>query len=85
MPRLKKTDAQRRAERFDEHYRIGKARLRLQEPDIAAALGVSERTLRNYKTRPDSVPFGKLVRLGHLFGWTDAEYMEIIEGRRGET
>lgn len=82
MPRLKKTDAQRRAERFDEHYRVGKARLQLRDPDIAAALGVSERTLHNYKTRPDGVPFGKLVRLGNLFGWTEAEYMEIIEGRR---
>lgn len=80
MPRLKKTDAQRRAERFGEHYRVGKARLKLRDPDIAAALGVSERTLRNYKTRPDGVPFGKLVRLGHLFGWTEAEYMDIISG-----
>lgn len=83
MPRLKKTDAQRRAERFSEHYRVGKARLQLQEPDIAAALDVSERTLCRYRTRPDKVPFGKLVRLGSAFGWTEEEYMDIITGGHG--
>lgn len=82
MPRLKKTDAQRRAERFREHYRVGKARLQLHEPDIASAIGMAESTLRKYKRSPDMFSIGQLVRLGRVFGWTEAEYMEIIEGRR---
>lgn len=80
MPRLKKTDAQRRAERFGEHYRVGKARLQLQEPDIAAALGMGESTLRKYKRSPDTFSLGQIVRLGSVFGWTEAEYMDIIRG-----
>lgn len=84
MPRLKKTDAQRRAERFSEHYRVGKARLKLQEPDIAAALGMGESTLRKYKRGPDAFSLGQLVRLGGVFGWTEEEYMDIIRGGRGD-
>lgn len=78
---MKKTDAQRRAEQFGEHYRVGKSRLQLQEPDIAAAPDVSERTLCRYRTSPDKVPFGQLVRLGRVFGWTEAEYMIIRGGQ----
>lgn len=84
MPRLKKTDAQRRAERFGEHYRVGKARLQLQESDIATAVGMAGATLRKYKRSPDMFSLGQLVRLGHMFGWSETEYMEIIEGRRGD-
>ncbi|NCE63687.1 hypothetical protein D1159_03615 [Pseudoflavonifractor sp. 524-17] len=67
MPRSKKTDAQRRAERFNEHYRVGKARLQLHEPEIAATLGMGESTLRKYKRRPDMFSLGQLVRLGRVF------------------
>lgn len=77
MPRLKKTDKQRRAERFSEHYRVGKARLRLRDPEIAAALGVAESTLYRYKKEPDKLPLGKLVRLKHVLGWSDREYLDI--------
>lgn len=77
MPRLKKTEAQRRAERFDEHYRVGKARLKLHEPEIAAALGVSEATLYRYKRSPGKL-FDLFVRLGDVFGWSDEDYLDII-------
>lgn len=80
MPRSKKTDAQRRAERFGEHYRVGKARLQLQEPDIAAALGMGKSTLFLHKRNPDTFSLGQLVRLGSVFGWTEEEYMDIIRG-----
>lgn len=82
MPRLKKTDAQRRAERFDEHYRVGKARLKLHEPEIAAALGVSEATLYRYKRSPDMFSMGQIVRLGRVFGWSDEEYLDIIRAQK---
>lgn len=80
MPRLKKTDAQRRAERFGEHYRVGKARLKLQEPDIAAALGMGKTTLLMHRRNPETFSLGQLVRLGDVFGWTEGEYMDIIRG-----
>lgn len=83
MPRLKKTDAQRRAERFGEHYRVGKARLQLQEQDIASVLGMGSSTLRKYKRSPDAFSLGQLVRLGGVFGWTEDEYMDIIRGGKG--
>lgn len=83
MPRLRKTDAQRRAERFSEHYRVGKARLNLQEPDIAAALGMGRTTLVAHKHNPDTFSLGQLVRLGSVFGWTEEEYMDIIRGGKG--
>ncbi len=82
MPRLRKTDAQRRAERFDEHYRVGKARMKLQEPDIASALGIGEATLYRYRRSPENFPIGKLVRLGCVLGWSDEEYMDIIRARK---
>lgn len=81
MPRLKKTAAQRRAERFDEHYRVGKARLKLHEPEIAAALGVSEATLYRYKRSPEKL-FDLFVRLGDVFGWSDEDYLDIIRARK---
>lgn len=84
MPRLKKTDAQRRAERFDEHYRVCKARLRLRDPDIAAAIGMGESTLRKYKRAPDMFSLGQLVRLGHIFGWSAEEYTDIIGAKNLE-
>lgn len=78
MPRLRKTDAQRRADRFDEHYRVGKARLKLHEPQIASALGMGESTLRKYKQNPDMFQMGQLVRLGRVFEWTDEQFLDII-------
>ena len=83
MPRLKKTEAQQRAERFYEHYRVGKARLRLHEPEIAAALGLGESTLYKYKRNPDMFSLGQLVRLGRILGWSSEEYVDIITGKDG--
>lgn len=85
MARLKKTETQRRAERFDEHYRVGKARLKLQEPNIAAALGIGESTLRKYKRNPmsnTSFSFGQVVRLGDILGWSDEDFLDIIRAQK---
>lgn len=82
MPRLKKTDAQRRAERFDKHYRAGKAKLRLNEPEIAAALGMGESTLRKHKREPDTFSLGQIVRLCRVFEWSDEEFLDIIRTKK---
>lgn len=78
MPRLRKTDAQRRAERFAEHYRVGKARLELYESDIASALGIGEATLYRYKRNPDLFSIGQIVRLMSVFDWTDEQFLDIF-------
>lgn len=84
MPRLKKTDAQRRAERLDDHYRTGKAHLKLKEPDIAVALGIGEATLYRHRQDPDKLlSLGEFARLGRVFGWSDEDYLDIINGGRG--
>ncbi len=82
MPRLKKTEAQRRAERFDEHYRVSKARLKLHEPEIAAAIGVGRTTLYRCKQNPDTLTLGQFMRLGRVFGWSDEDYLDIIRAQK---
>lgn len=82
MPRLKKTEAQRRAERFDDYYRTSKAHLKLKEPDIAAALGIGVSTLRKYKREPDMFSIGQIVRLGRVLEWSDMEYLDIIGSKK---
>lgn len=81
MPKLRKNDAQRRAERFSEHYRVGKAKLKLLEPQIADMLGIGQTTLKKYKHDPlNEFSVEQLISFGHAFGWTDAEYLDIIHG-----
>lgn len=81
MPRLRETESQRRAKRFNKHYRVGKSILNLQELQIASALGVSDSTLRKYKQNPDMIKIGKLVRLSNVFEWTDEQLLDILRGK----
>ena len=78
MGRHKKTTAQRRAERFEMLYRIGKARLGLVEPEIAAMLGVSRETLRSYRRDPGKLSLEKAAVLGTAMGWTDEEIASVL-------
>lgn len=78
MPRLKKSEAQRRAERFDDHYRTSKAHLKLKEPQIADALGLGVSTLRKYKRNPDLFSMGQLVTMGRIFEWPGDTYLDIF-------
>ncbi len=78
MGRPKKTTAQRRAERFDVLYRVGKARLGLLEPDIAAMLGVNRDTLRSYRRDPGKLPLEKAAILGTAMGWTNEEISSVL-------
>ena len=70
-------ETQLRAERFGEIYRVGKARANLTEREVAQILGVSHVTLGKYKKAPENFPFGKLLVLGNLFGWTADEFLAI--------
>ena len=79
MPRPRKTEDQRRAERFRESYRTGKARIGFLEPQIAAALGIGESTMRKYKQNPcDQFSINQFAKLGELLGWSDDELLSII-------
>lgn len=82
MGRLRKTDAQLRAERFAEVYRVGKARANLTEREVAQILGVSHVTLGKYKKTPEIFPFGKLITLGTMFGWTEDEFLAVAFPKR---
>lgn len=64
MGRPKKTTAQRRAERFDVLYRVGKARLGCGESEIAAMISVTRPTLRSYRRDPGKLPIEKAAILG---------------------
>ena len=78
MGRPKKTTAQRRAERFQMLYRIGKARLGLLEPEIAAMLGVTRDTLRSYRRDPGKLSLEKAAILGAAMGWTNEEITSVL-------
>ena len=83
MPRLRKTEAQRRTERFGELYRVGKARLGFNEDDILVFLGIkSRKTLLTYRNHPDRFGLGQIAKLGELFGWTEEEYMDILHPKK---
>lgn len=83
MPRLRKTESQRRAERFSELYRVGKARLRLTEDQISAAIGLCRPTLSKRLENPDKfLRLGDLVDLGKLFDWTDEDFLAIIRAEK---
>lgn len=81
MPRLKKTEAQRRAERFDDHYRTSKAHLKRKESDIAAALGIGVSTLRKYRRNPmgkKSFGIWHFLRLRDVLEWSDEDLLDIF-------
>lgn len=78
MGRPKKTTAQRRAERFEALYRVGKARLGLLEPDVAAMLGVSRPTLKSYRRDPGKLPLGKAIILWTAMDWTNEEIASVL-------
>lgn len=78
MPRLRKTEEQKQAEAFHTCYRVGKARLRLHEPDVARILGISESTLALRKKSPDKFNIGEFRRMANLFEWTPDDILEIV-------
>lgn len=77
MPRPKKTEAQRRAERFWELYRVGKARIGFTEEQVGRAIGLSPVSLRKRRHDPDAFTVGELVTIGSLFGWSGEDFASI--------
>lgn len=83
MPRLKKTESQRRSENFEELYRIGKARSGLTDAQCADIIGVCRKTLFAARKSPnDRVSIGQLARFGEVFGWSDEDYLKIIKAQK---
>lgn len=82
MPRLRKTEALKQAEVEQEAfltcYRVGKARLRLHELDIARILDISESTLALRKKSPDKFSIGEFKKMVKLFEWTPDDILEIV-------
>lgn len=83
MPRPRKTESQRRAERFGELYRMGKSKVRATEAQIGAAAGMCRPALsRRLKDPEKYVSLGDLVKFGKIFGWTDEDYLAIIHAEK---
>lgn len=80
MPKLKRTEAQRRADRFRELFRVGKARIGLTDEQIGLLIGVERNAVRRYRERPEIV-YGKLIALGKAMGWTDEDWLSIVHAK----
>lgn len=78
MPRPRKTEAQRRAERFGERYRVGKARLGATEKQIGNILGIERPALLARRKDPGKLSVDQLVTLGKVFNWSDDDFIAII-------
>jgi len=65
----------RRAERFGELYRIGKARIGFTEEQISKMIGFKGRPpLLERRRNPEKLSLGQLITLGHAFNWSEAKY-----------
>lgn len=78
MGRRRKTEAEKRDERFLVAYRIGKAKKGFDEEFICSALGVTKPTLHSRRMSPGKFKIEEFSMLGKLFDWTDEEMMSII-------
>ena len=78
MPRLKKTAAERRAERFDELYQVSKARFQMRDSEIAACLDISVSTLRRCRQDPGRFQVEQRARLGDILGWSGEDFLRIM-------
>ena len=78
MPRPRKTETQRRAERFGERYRVGKARLGATEEQIGNILGLKRPALLARRKDPGKLSVDQLVTLGKVFNWSDDDFIAII-------
>lgn len=79
MPRLKKTEEQRRADRFWELYRIGKAKTGFTDEQCAAIAEVCPTTIYNAKKATDDrISLGQLARFIKAFGWSKEDVISIF-------
>lgn len=82
MPRLRKTESQRRVERFRELYKAGKNRIDATEEQISILLGVSRPTLKRKRDNPENFSFGEFIVFCELFRWSDEEILSIVRPER---
>lgn len=78
MGRKRKTEAQRRLERFSELYRLGKAKLGFNEDKIAEILGTTRRSFLGRRNNTEKLKLGEFVKLSYIFAWSDDEILSII-------
>lgn len=78
MGRRKKTEAEKREERFRVAFQHGKKKTGFNEEFICTTLGISQPTLRARKNFPEKLNLEEFSKLGVLFEWTDEEMMAII-------
>lgn len=78
MPRRRKTEAQRRAEKIGELYRIGKSRIGATDAEIGGILGIDRSTLRRKRNTPEKMSLGEFVNLGKALGWTEQEFLSVL-------
>ena len=78
MGRPRKTEAQRRAERFDELYRLGKAKKKYTDEQIGQFVGVTRQTINKRRKDPGKLDIALLAALGKTLGWSDEDYLAII-------
>lgn len=79
MGRLRKTDAQRRAEQFRARYEFGKHLMGFTDEQISKAAGICRNTLISYKKNPEKC-FGTFRTIGAMLGWQDEDYLAILKG-----
>lgn len=82
MPRLRKTESQRRAERFRELYKDGKKSIGATEEQIGAILGVSRPTLKRKRDNPENFSLGEFITFCARFSWSDEEILSIVRPER---
>lgn len=79
MGRSKKTRAERLAEQFGEHYRMGKAKVGMTNQEIAHVVGLqSQAALKRRRENPGEFTLGELLAMGAAFRWTEEEYLSVI-------
>lgn len=78
MGRRKKTEAEKREERFRTAFKLGKRKTGFNEEFICTALDITQPTLRARKNFPEKLNLEEFSKLGKLFEWTDEEMMSII-------
>lgn len=78
MGRRRKTKADRRAERFGELYRVGKARFQLTEDQVGDILGMKRPALLSRRKDPGKFSIEEFSILGDMFGWTGEDVMSIL-------
>lgn len=78
MPAKRKTKSDKLREKFDELYRVGKAKARLSEQDVSEIAGMTTVTLWKRKNNPQDFKLSELVKLATAFKWSGEDLQSLI-------